>query len=107
MKKYIAIISVMMSIAAMPVFALDLQAARASGVVGETQNGYVEALGGGGEAAMLAAEVNAKRKAEYARISAENGQAIDVVAKIAAGKIIAGLPKGAQYQDAKGKWVQK
>jgi uncharacterized protein YdbL (DUF1318 family) len=107
MKKLFAVMSMMMTMAAAPVSALELQEARAQGAVGETQAGYVAKITGGEDVAALVADVNLKRRAEYERISAENGQSVDVVAKIAAGKIITGLPKGAQYKDTGGKWAQK
>ncbi len=90
---------------ATPAFALDLQAARMQGLVGEQNTGYAKALKP--EAASLVAEVNAKRKAEYQRISAQNGQPVDVVAGLAAEQIISKLPSGVAYQDASGNWVKK
>ncbi|NBX03839.1 MAG: DUF1318 domain-containing protein [Alphaproteobacteria bacterium] len=88
-----------------PAFALDLHSARAQGLVGEQNTGYAKALKP--EAASLVAEVNAKRKAEYAKISAQNGQSVDVVAKLAAGQIAGSLESGNSYQDASGNWVKK
>jgi uncharacterized protein YdbL (DUF1318 family) len=87
---------------ALPVLALDLATARGQGLVGEKTDGYVAAIKP--EAQGLADEVNAKRKTEYARISKENGQPIDVVGKVAAEQVISGLPAGAKYQDAHGNW---
>jgi uncharacterized protein YdbL (DUF1318 family) len=107
MKKLCGMVAVMVSMLAMPAFALDLQSARAQGVVGETQKGYVEAIANTPEVNKLVGEVNAARMVEYGRISKENGQPVDVVAKIAAGKIIGGLGKGAHYQGANGKWTVK
>jgi uncharacterized protein YdbL (DUF1318 family) len=88
-------------------WAIDLSQARAQGVVGENKVGYVEKLGGGADVAAMVADVNAKRLAEYKRISAENGQSVDVVAKLAANQIVGGLPSGAKYQDANGNWQKK
>lgn len=78
---------------AAPVLALDLQQARAQGILTEQPDGYVKVLKLSFEATKLAAEVNAARKAEYQRISKENGQPVDVVAKIAAGEIAKKLSK--------------
>lgn len=99
--------AILASLIAFPAFALDLQEARAKGVLGELNTGYVKVLAESAEASKLADEVNAKRKAEYARISKENGQPVDVVAKLAAGQIIGNLPGGAQYQDASGNWKKR
>jgi len=92
---------------AFPALAIDLQTARSQGLVGEKTDGYIAAIGSSGEAKSLVAEVNAKRRAEYTRISKENGQTVDVVAKLAAAQVIEGLPKGAMYQDESGSWKQR
>jgi uncharacterized protein YdbL (DUF1318 family) len=106
MKKFTTMMAAF-ALMATPAWALDLQTARTQGVVGETTSGYIQATGGGSEVNALVTEVNAKRKTEYARISAENGQPIDVVAKVAAGTIISNLPKGAKYQTPGGVWATK
>lgn len=72
-----------------PAWALDLATARTQGAVCEKPTGYIEKVSGGSDVSSLVSEVNAARKAEYARISKENGQPVDVVAQIAAGKISA------------------
>ena len=82
MKKLI--VGILALIIAVPAFALDLQTARQQGVLGEKADGYVAVLKATPEATKLADEVNAARKAEYTRISKENGQSVDVVAKVAA-----------------------
>ena len=103
----IAIITAISMLWALPALALDLHGARASGVLGEKNDGYVTVLKSAPDADKLAAEVNAKRRAEYARISKENGQAADVVAKLAAGQIAGKLEAGAMYQDTSGNWKVK
>ncbi len=85
-------------------FALDLHEARNSGILGEKADGYVAVLQKSPEADALAAEVNAKRRAEYQRISAENGQPVNVVATLAAQQILKRLEPGDKYQDASGTW---
>ena len=88
-------------------FAMDLHEARNAGVLGEKQDGYVAVLKHSGEADTLAEAVNAKRQAEYAKISAANSQPVDVVAKLAAAQIIEKLDKGDKYQTPDGKWTTK
>ncbi len=88
-------------------FAMDLQAARDAGVVGERLDGYIGIIKMSAKARGLMQEVNGKRLIEYKRISKENNQPVDVVAKIAAKQIIAGLSKGHYYQAADGSWQQK
>jgi uncharacterized protein YdbL (DUF1318 family) len=68
-------------------FAMDLQQARSEGLLKEKADGYVAVVKSSAEVEALANDVNAKRKAEYQRISKENGQPVDVVAKLAAEQI--------------------
>jgi len=92
---------------AVPAFALDLNEARSSGLVGEARTGYVEAIVNRPDVQALVNEINAKRKAEYERISKANGQSVDVVAKLAAEQVINRLGAGAYYKDASGSWKQR
>jgi uncharacterized protein YdbL (DUF1318 family) len=101
-----ALFAVIMLLAA-PAYALDLQQARASGLVGEKLDGYVAARSDAPDVRALAAEINAKRKQEYARISQENKQSVDVVAKLAAEQIINGLKPGVYYQAPDGSWKKR
>jgi uncharacterized protein len=105
--KKLVLTSVLVAMFSMPAFALDLHGARTSGKVGEKTDGYVSALVSTPDVQALVAEVNAKRKAEYTRISSENGQPVDVVAKLAASQIISGLEAGSSYQDASGAWKKR
>jgi uncharacterized protein YdbL (DUF1318 family) len=73
-------------LAATPALAIDLQSARSTGKVCEQADGYVRAVTG--DAHALADGVNAKRKAEYARISGQTKQPVDVVGKLAAQQIV-------------------
>lgn len=106
MSRFLTLIAVV-SLFAVPAFALDLSQARAQGAVGELQNGYIAAVQATPTTQALVSDVNAKRRAEYLRISQQNGQPIDVVAKLAAEQIISKLPAGAMYQDAGGAWKKK
>lgn len=92
MKKLVAL--VMVSLMAVPAVALDLRSARNSGAVAELPTGYVKAVKPGAEVDALVAEVNAKRRAEYERISKQNGQPVDVVGKLAAPEIAKGIAAG-------------
>ena len=88
-------------------YALDLSQARAQGIVGEKPDGYVAAVTPSAEADAVISEVNTRRRAEYEKISKDNGQPVSVVAKIAAGRIIGGLPAGSYYKAADGSWKKK
>src|SRR5687768_1653048 len=78
-----------------PALAIDLDSARASGKVGEKLDGYAVALDNSPDVTSLVADVNNRRRQEYAKISQENGQPASVVGKLAAAQIINRLPAGA------------
>ena len=105
--RLLTLVAILGLLITLPAIALDLQGARSAGLVGESLNGYVEAIDNRADVKALVAEVNAKRKAEYARISRENGQNVDTVAKLAAEQIINRLGAGAYYQGPNGNWKQR
>jgi len=88
--------------------ALDLDAAKAQGAVGERTDGYVGAVASApsAEVTALVQDVNAKRKASYEEIAAKNGADVGKVAALAAQKLVARAPAGAWIQDG-GRWYQK
>lgn len=92
---------------AAPAYALDLQEARASGSVGEKLDGYITARSDAADVQALVEDINAKRREEYTRISKENSQPVDVVAKLAAAQIINGLAPGVYYQAPDGGWKKR
>lgn len=88
--------------------ALDLDTARARGLVGEQTDGYVGAVKGpgGDEVRALVDDVNAKRRAAYQQIAREQGTAVEAVAALAGQKLIARMPAGTWIGDG-GRWYQK
>lgn len=52
-----------------PAYALDLSSAKSSGLVGETQNGYIGAVKPSAEVNQLVSSVNSKRRTHYQKIS--------------------------------------
>lgn len=103
LRNVVILLATLMALAT-PAFALDLHQARASGLVGEKLDGYVAPIKVTPEVQALVQEINAKRKLEYARISAENKQPVNVVAKLAAEQIIKNLDPGSYYQEPGGTW---
>lgn len=93
MKKHL-MIAALISVFAMSAYALDLHSARSSGVVAETPEGFIKAVKSSPEVDALVADVNAKRRAEYQRISKQNGQPVDVVGKLAAPEIAKSIAAG-------------
>jgi uncharacterized protein YdbL (DUF1318 family) len=85
--------------------ALDLDGAKAAGLVGEKPDGYVDVVSpsASAEAKALVADVNTKRRAAYARIAQQNGAPLADVAALAGKKLIDGAPSGSfVYVD--GQW---
>ena len=94
--------------AALPSAALDLDAARQQGLVGEQSDGYVGAgsASPSAEVKALVAEVNGKRRAAYAEIAQKNGTAPEAVAALSGQKLIERAPAG-QWVWANGSWTKK
>ena len=86
--------------------ALDLQTAKNQGLIGETSSGYLEIVTDSVGVSKLVQEINAQRKAEYARIAAANGIAVSDVEALAAKKAIAKTPAG-QFVKVNGQWQKK
>lgn len=107
MKLWIYTVALAVLFIATPAFALDLHQARNAGIVGEKLDGYVAVLKATPEAEALVNEVNAKRRQEYARISKQNNQPVEIVAKLAAQQIIPGLEPGNLYQGPDGVWKKR
>jgi uncharacterized protein YdbL (DUF1318 family) len=106
--KHLSVVLVLLGMfAALPALALDLHQARSTGMVGEKTDGYVAAVQQSPEVNALVADVNSKRQQEYARISQQKGQPVDVVAKLAAQEIINKLDPGSLYQSADGSWQKR
>ena len=88
-------------------FAMELSQARAQGLVGETLDGYIAVVTPSADASAVVSDINARRREEYTKISKDNGQTVSVVGKVAAARIIAGLPAGSYYKGADGSWKKK
>ncbi len=88
-------------------FALDLDAARASGMAGEVDNGLLATPPGASAGAKeLINSTNNARRAEYARIAAQNNLSLEAVGTLAAQKIFAKIPAGTWIQ-VQGSWKKK
>jgi uncharacterized protein YdbL (DUF1318 family) len=91
-----------------PAAALELESARAQGLVGEQTDGFVGLVRGQGsdEARKLVADVNARRRAHYEQIAREQGTPVAAVAALAGQKLIERMPAGTWIGD-NGRWYQK
>src|SRR5687768_17130250 len=106
-RTFIAALFALIALLASEVFAMELSQARAKGIVGEKLDGYIGTVVSSPDASAVVSEINARRRAEYEKISKENGQPVSVVGKVAAETIINGLPGGSLYQGADGSWKKK
>ena len=90
-----------------PVLALDLQAAKNQGLVGETPSGYLGVVASGNaEAKQLADSINAKRKQEYEKIANNNKIPLKNVEQLAGKQAIDKTPAG-QFIQIGGAWKKK
>lgn len=91
-------------------FAMDLDSAKAQGLVGEQLNGYVGLVttSPSHDVQVLVDDINARRRAAYEKVAAQTqGASLSDVEKLAAAKLIARTPSGQMVQDASGRWVKK
>ena len=91
---------------ALPAFALDLDQAKSSGLVGETNTGYIAAIKPSAEVGTLVADINSQRKVYYEKIANENGISLQAVEVRAGLKAIEKTPPG-EYINAGTGWQIK
>jgi uncharacterized protein YdbL (DUF1318 family) len=87
----------------------QVDAAKAKGIVGEQNNGYLGFVTSG-DAGLKAAveEINAGRRDVFAQAAAKNGVSVEVAGQAAfAASIQPKVKSGEYYQDASGAWVKK
>ena len=87
-------------------FAMDLDTAKQQGLVGEMDNGYLGLVVKQKDTQLLVDDVNAKRKAVYAKLAAKNGITLEQVEKLAAKKAYSKTNSG-HYLWVNGKWTKK
>lgn len=106
MKKIIPLILMGLLLTCYPAMALDLQSAKAKGLVGETTTGYLAPVSGGADVKNLVNSINAKRKQVYVKISKRNKTPLGAVEQLAGKKAIAKTPAG-QFIKVNGAWKKK
>ncbi len=91
-----------------PVYALDLDSAKAQGMVGEQADGYIAAVSAtpSAEVQQLVHSINQKRKAHYRSISQEQSQVLETVEALAGAKLIERAAVG-EYINTGGGWRKK
>ncbi|HUH38382.1 MAG TPA: YdbL family protein [Spongiibacteraceae bacterium] len=102
--RLVAVLSIALSSLA---FALDLDAAKQQGLVGEQPNGYLGVVKATPDAVQLVSDINAKRRQAYERIARDNGITLEQVSTLAGQKAIEKSAPGAYIQTPAGQWLQK
>lgn len=90
-------------------WAIDLQAAKAQGLVGEQPNGYLGLVKGdtSGDVKAMMQEINGLRKKEYESIAQRNQTELSVVEALAGKKAIEKTPAGQYIKLPGGEWKKK
>ncbi len=86
-----------------------VDAAKASGVVGEQADGFLGLVTGSASSEIRAAvnEINALRREAYRSMAKQKGETIENVGKVFALDLIGRVPSGQMYRDGNGSWQRK
>ncbi len=101
--------AIVMSLFLQTAWAIDIGTAKAQGLVGEANSGYLAAVDTPANADVnaLIAEVNAKRKAEFEATARKTGATVEQVAYRFYELAVQKTAAGHYYQDAAGAWKIK
>jgi uncharacterized protein YdbL (DUF1318 family) len=86
--------------------AAQIEKLKSDGVIGETDEGYVDFVKGKGDGADVVDAENADRKTVYETIAKDTGESVDKVAKQAAQKRFDHAKPG-EWLKVEGKWKKK
>lgn len=91
-----------------PAWALNLNEAKAKGLVGETQTGYLAAVGNASaEVTALMGEINKKRRAAYLNSAKKAGVDLNIIEVRIGQRLYERAEKGAYLQKKDGSWYKK
>jgi uncharacterized protein YdbL (DUF1318 family) len=107
MKKIFAAIGLLLFL--QNAWAIDIRDAKAQGLVGEANNGYIAAVQApaSAEVRALISDVNGKRRAQFTRTAQNTGTSVAQVANRFYEMAIQRTASGNFYQDAGGRWKKK
>jgi uncharacterized protein len=90
-------------------WAAPLDDAKSAGLIGELPDGFVAAVqpNPAPDIAAIVQQVNAKRRAAYEKIAAEENVSVDQVGALAAEKIKRQAPAGEFFMSSDGTWAPK
>jgi len=107
MKKIFAAIGLMLLL--QNAWAIDIRDAKAQGLVGEANTGYIAAVQtpASAEVRALIADVNGKRRARFEDTASKTGTTLAQVANRFYELAVQKTAPGNYYQDASGRWKKK
>ena len=107
MKFLLSILLCAFLLSAIPIMAIDLQTAKAKGLVGETPTGYLAPVSSPTpEIKQLIDSINTKRKAEYQKVATQNSTSLQAV-ELLAGKKTNEKSAPGHYVKIGGAWKKK
>ena len=107
MKNILVLFTTCLLLIAQPVYSIDLQTAKAQGLVGESPSGYLEAVKSPSPATKALIEsVNSKRKQKYQEIATRNNTSLPDIEQLAGKKAIEKSNPGS-YIKQSGSWQKK
>ena len=107
MKQIIAAIALMLAL--QTAWAIDIHDAKAQGLVGESNSGYLAAVQtpANAEVQTLVASVNAKRKSQFERTAKSTNTTVAQVSNRFYELAVQKTAPGHYYQDERGSWKKK
>lgn len=93
-----------------PAFAIDLDSAKAQGLVGEKLDGYVGIVTSSPtpDLMKMVNDINLRRRDSYRAIADKTaGATLNAVEKLAAEKLIGKTPSGQYIEKSPGQWIKK
>ncbi|MEM9208245.1 MAG: YdbL family protein [Pseudomonadota bacterium] len=96
-------------LASAPDWSIDIQSAKAEGLVGEARTGYLAPVRApaSAEVQALVRDVNAKRRAQFERTAKRTKTTLAQVSNRFYELAVQRTSRGHFYQDAQGRWVKK
>ena len=107
MKRFIAAVALLLVVQS--AWAINIRDAKAQGLVGEANTGYLAAVTqpASAEVRALIADVNDKRRAQFERTAQQTGATVAQVANRFYELAVERTAAGNYYQDASGAWRRK
>ncbi len=105
---FLVLVLALTPVAALPAHAIELDTAKAQGLVGEKPDGLLGIVGAPtGELQALVSDVNTRRMAVFRDIAAKNGQGLAAVQAVSGDEFISRTPRGQYVMDSTGHWTKK